>query len=235
MNKDKWNNIKEIFETTKGLLTRKVKAILFSVAASLVIGVIFGMISLQMADRDAGSVETVNTSISSNEKTGTEASIESTSFFVVQAGIFKEEDNANAWADRFSQNEFPAVKWTKNKELYLLTGIAATEEAANKEAKAMDEAGLDVFVKKWETVGGKVSGAHANDAAYLGSFQKSWQESLEAGNASKLKEFAEADAEVSEAVQPFVDKLKALVEDDNVNQQQLLLESIHAYEKLSQK
>src|SRR5699024_12041482 len=110
-------------------LSRKGKAILLSIIMSLIIGSIFGVISLQMADKDSGiaiesTKQTVDVSNQQEDTNLTTHSPEPISLYVVQAGVFSEEANAKERIELFKEAGYSQEISKKEQVMNLLTEIS---------------------------------------------------------------------------------------------------------------
>src|SRR5699024_336024 len=119
MNNKRWSKMHALQKRLGRLISSRTKAILLSVAASLLIGILFGMISLQMAEKDSSRAETKNTSVdiaNGTEKNATLKSFEPFTFYVIQAGVFTDSNNAQKWANLYDESGYPTIEWEREEE-----------------------------------------------------------------------------------------------------------------------
>lgn len=228
-------DIQKLKKSLSNGLSRKGKAIIFSIIMSLIIGSIFGVISLQMADKDSGMAvestkQTVDVSNQEEETNIATHSPESISFYVVQAGVFSEEANAKKRIELFEEAGYSNVIWKKEQEIYLLTGISASKDSIKKLANEMQEEDFDVFVKEWEVKTAEQD-MEKQAATYLESFLSAWNQSLEDKNKQALTSFIKDNHdEISQNLQPFQKQLIKLIQSEEKDEQEILLESMYMYE-----
>lgn len=236
MNHKRWGNIQALKKYLTSRISRRGKGIVLAVVASLFIGSIFGVISLQMAEEDNGmKAETINKSIdvSNQQAEGTTPdNVDSLSFYVVQAGVFEKEKNAEEWLDLFQEADYPGVQWKSDDDIYLFVGIESTEEAAKKIATEMKDADFDVFVKEWEVQTGELN-VEETDEQYIQTFLTAWQQSLKKQDGQALRDFVEEDMETSETLQSFKKELKTLLDTKEEDAQKILLDTIYIYDSIN--
>lgn len=218
-------------------LPKKAKAIMIAICCSVFIGILFGSISLQMAKQEMGFEETKVHSVEENQQEdakneGTSTNnMEEISFYVVQGGVFSEIENAETYGSKFTKKGFPATAWKNNEEdVYLFTGIAATEEEATDIAEEMVDKELEVYVKEWQVEPKQLSGSEA-DYQFINQFLELWHINLDD---QEFKESAWQDMlnhsnEVNEDVDLLKEEIQTLIEDE-VPLQQFLLEAMYTYE-----
>lgn len=225
------------------MMSRKAKQLIFAICSSLCIGTIFGFITLQMSKQEDPHHATILNSSTGNEREEKSVKqIESFHVYVVQGGVFSEQENAKQWGGKYEKLDFPAVPWKRDKEFYLFTGVAETAEIANQYAQEMDEQGLDAYVKEWE-VRAVNNDLSETDLNWLNSFLAQWQKSLQSiGNDRVIEEwidFTEGAQGLSEPLQKFNDTITHHVQELKVNEaneykeQQILLQLLQEYEQLT--
>ncbi|HLR22186.1 MAG TPA: SPOR domain-containing protein [Pseudogracilibacillus sp.] len=228
-------DIQKLKKSLSNGLSRKGKAIILSIIMSLIIGSIFGVISLQMADKDSGMTiestkQTVDVSNQQGDTNLTTHSPEPISFYVVQAGVFSEEANAKERIELFKEAGYSNVIWKKEQEIYLLTGISVSKDEIKKLANEMQDEDFDVFVKKWEVKTAEQD-IQTQAATYLDAFLSAWNQSLEDQNNQALTSFIKDNSdEISQDLQPLQKQLIKLIQSEEKDEQEILLESMYMYE-----
>lgn len=219
------------------------KKIIFAVCSSLLIGLTFGFIILNMLKQeDPEQASILNTSTANqqeDQENGDTKQIDSVEFFVVQGGVFSEQENALKWAESFNDNGFPAVDWQRDGNYYLFTGVFQTEESAKLVANQMDKQGLDAYVKQWETLNGQLTLTEAENA-FLQSFIEAWDESLQSlekeGGLSneKWEALINTDQAYSPEFNHFVDQISTEIEIEGKEDKErfILLKLIKEFEQL---
>src|SRR5699024_12115090 len=133
-------DIQKLKKSLSNGLSRKGKAIILSIIMSLIIGSIFGVISLQMADKDSGMTiestkQTVDVSNQQGDTNLTTHSPEPISVYVVQAGDVSEEANAKERIELFKEAGESNVVWKNEQESDLVTRMRARKDERKNLAK----------------------------------------------------------------------------------------------------
>ncbi|MGP4108420.1 SPOR domain-containing protein [Virgibacillus sp. L01] len=181
------------------------KPIILASVSAIIIGSVLGFFMLNMfVDIDKGlnqqnytvpaAVDDEETSKEGSEKESasdevtSSTPIESVNAFVLQAGKFEGEANANEMKSKFNQAGFSAMIWVKEDYYYVLAGIANSKDQANQLAKEFNDHQLEVFVKNWNTESGDMKLTN-DEVGWLKSYNKQWSESLSSLNKNeKLSE-----------------------------------------------
>lgn len=222
------NNFVHLVRTHKRL-----KQALVAICSSLVLGLTFGLIFLSMVKQEEPpSASTLHLKTTDTETVQTEKQVESLQFYVVQAGVFTEEVNANKWGEQFTALAYPAVTWERDDQYFVLTGLALSETAARKQAEQLVANDLDVFVKQWE-----ITAKHDDwtdvDVQYIRNFLDVWHEAVDSGvDISIWGEVTDVSG-ISKEMSTFNEKIEQKVDGMvAVNKVERLLEMINAYDKL---
>lgn len=181
------------------------KPIILASVSAIIIGSVLGFFMLNMfVDIDKGLSQqnyTVPAAVDDEEanKEGSDKEsasdevisstpIESVDAFVLQAGKFEGEANANAMKNEFNQAGFSAMIWFKENYYYVLAGIAKSKDQANQLAKEFKDHQLEVFVKNWNTESSDMKLTN-DEVSWFKAYNKQWTESLTALNKNeKLSE-----------------------------------------------
>ncbi|MFB4166613.1 SPOR domain-containing protein [Virgibacillus sp. JSM 102003] len=170
------------------------KPIILASVSAIIIGSILGFFMLNMfVDIDKGlsqqnytvpaavDDEEANKEDSDNESASDEVisstPIQSVDAFVLQAGKFEGETNANEMKSKFNQAGFSAMIWNKENYYYVLAGIASSKNQANQLAKEFNDHQLEVFVKNWNTESSDMK-LTDDEVSWYKSYNKQWTESL---------------------------------------------------------
>lgn len=206
------------------------KPLMFTVLFAVVIGLVFGVIALQLT-KQAGPVtqmekpqETEEIHVESGMQT-----MDVISFYVVQGGVFTDKDNAAKAIEVFQAKDVPAMQWEADGEIYLFAGIAATENKAKEYAEEMKADKLEVYVKPWE-VGAVQISLTKYEHKWLSQFTKVWQESL-AGEGQEWSVLQQIDEQPGESPLKLIDQLRESINGSTEMSQMELLELIYMYEK----
>ncbi|MBP1947677.1 SPOR domain-containing protein [Virgibacillus litoralis] len=134
-------------------------------------------------DEDETNKETDDQETASDEVISA-AQFQSKNAFVLQAGKFEGEANANEMKDKFNQAGFSAMIWLKENYYYVLAGIANSKDKANQLANELNEDKLEVFVKNWGTESSEIK-LSDDEISWLKAYNKQWAESLISVNKSE--------------------------------------------------
>ncbi|WP_077621357.1 SPOR domain-containing protein [Sediminibacillus massiliensis] len=161
------------------------KVFLFAAGSALLIGVTLGFIMLRLFAGIDSADKTADNSLSgtatasdlASDASNQEFMIPALSAFVIQGGVFSTLEKAEEYQQLFASSDFPSIVWKRDGQFYLFAGAAATEQAAKEEASALTAAGIDVYVKKWETDESAMT-ADNNEEQWLRDFAELWNESV---------------------------------------------------------
>lgn len=241
----KKNVVKHYRKASPPVMSRKMKQIIVAICSSLVIGMMLGLFTLQMSKQEnQQDAAVVNSSTTDEQDEGNLRNIDSIQVYVVQGGVFSEEENIKEWEGKFNNLQFPTQKWKRGNEFYLLTGVSGSLETANKLAKEMDEQGLDAFVKEWETAEASLNVTSA-DYKWLLLFREQLLKSLDSvdnGNGLLEDDWQELTEQInglSPQVQGFQEVVQHSIEAVNTAEstrkemQLFLLQLLHDYEQIT--
>ncbi|MFD1362919.1 SPOR domain-containing protein [Lentibacillus salinarum] len=130
---------------------------------------------------EADNQNDANGSTGSDSEDSTTAEIGDVSAFVLQAGKFGEQANADDMAATFQDAGYPAVVWEKEGYFYILSGIAGTKQQGEQLANDMADEDLEVYVKAWETASAKMD-LPKSEKEWLQTYEQQWNDSLAAVN-----------------------------------------------------
>lgn len=165
-----------------------IKSMLVTTFISILIGMMFGMIVLNMVKNESHDIETFheadngsNTLPLVNHKNGEDMKNKTLSpmtLYTIQAGVFTKKENSEQWKNHFS-NQPLTVTWLKDGQYYLLIDFSLSESEIISRAKVLKEDGYDVFAKTWEIPSVDIA---LNDISYdwFDTFHTVWQHSFAA-------------------------------------------------------
>lgn len=212
-------------------LSKKTKALIVAIVSSLFIGVLFGFISLQMAKEERLFEKTKVHSVNEQQEKQSEKEVQGASFYVIQGGVFSKSENAQNWSTQFVDAGFPAVIWEEEEQIYLFTGLSLSKDKANALAKKMTEKELDAYVKEWK-VEPITTQATEKEHQFLQDFIQVWKASLtlieENQNLPRTdwQKLMNDSNDVTENIRPLEEKIKNLLQEDNIEGSTFLLELI---------
>lgn len=216
---------------------RRVKQALIALSSSLLIGITFGLIFLSMVKQEEPAMaNTLHMTTTDDEENTTDVNtyaIESFYFYVVQAGVFSEEENAQALVDELHALSYPAYIWERENQYFVLAGIEQTEERAGTLTDKMKEDGIDVFVKQWD-MEVKASQFSEEDIVFLQNFLDLWNETVHPEADFKMNEWIElTEMSITEEVAGIQNVILSKVANiTNQNKEMILLEFMNEYDHL---
>src|SRR5690625_4907360 len=173
--------IKSINKSTDITLKNNKKRLLITICFSLFIGIIFGLITLKMLkqeDIEHGNTLQTGTEVQREDRTEEKMKeFEPINIFVIQGGVFSEEENAKSRIKQFEKLHFPAISWERDGTYYIFSGMYTSEEKAKQFVKEMDAQGLEVYVKEWDINVGKQMVTEM-DYNWIQTFVDIWYQSL---------------------------------------------------------
>ncbi|WP_163970134.1 SPOR domain-containing protein [Oceanobacillus halotolerans] len=174
---------------------KNLKPILFAILSAIGVGSILGFIMLNFfggMDDYTGTGDT-NSSVpaviddegddDSHQTTeedepqvtaNSSASLPALTGFVVQAGVFSDEPNAEEAAKDLENSGYSSVVWNDGESYFLFTGVASTKEHANELAATIDE---EVYVKEWQTDEVELT-LNEKEAQWIHNVSDQWKASL---------------------------------------------------------
>src|SRR5690625_2176312 len=105
------------------------KQFIFAFCSSICICVLFGIVNLNIIKQEEQHHALL--SHTNNSDIGTEdhsaevdaTKLDSIHVYVVQGGVFSEEENAKEWQEKFNNIQFPAMNWYRNDNYFLFVGV----------------------------------------------------------------------------------------------------------------
>ena len=146
--------------------------------------------------------------------------------YVLQAGLFEEQANAEEWRDTFTSAGEPAFIWERDEQYFLLIGIYHTEDSAKQRAVELQGEGFDVFVKQWQTTEKELE-LPEEASEWIEQFGQVWEEALTAQENTPLLNHLEHTPQ-GERLENLVEVIEAPTEDVGV----YLLQVMQAYDNL---
>lgn len=146
--------------------------------------------------------------------------------YVLQAGLFEEQANAEEWQQTYTSAGQPAFIWERDEQYFLLIGIYHTEDQAKQRAVELQGEGFDVFVKAWQTTEKELE-LPEDASAWIGQFGQVFEDALTAKENTSLMNHLER--------APQADRLAGLVESLEEPTEEIevyLLQVMQAYDSL---
>lgn len=209
---------------------KDVKKYLIVITSAMVIGLMFGFITLKVLNhvgqpKDIGAL-TVNTNEAATETNEEEVSqeIKQLDAYVVQGGVFANKENLKEWKDRFQKEGVSAIEWKRDDLYYLFLGIGSSEQEIDKLKEKLLKKELDVYVKKWTTSNKEVH-LPQDDLTWIDSFITLWESSITNMDNKDLfvknwPDLIKSGENLSEKVTTFNNELQAGLNDNSLSSQE---------------
>lgn len=222
------------------------KPVMLAVISALVIGSLFGIIMLRMfVTMDATPEVTGNTNPAvigtdeaEEEKESDPQQAENTvefaslTAYVLQAGVFSERKNAEAWSENFKAAGIPVVIWEREGQYYLFAGVANSAEAAAQAAEELETEELELYSKEWKTKSLEIS-LTANEEAWLNAYLEWWNQALGSSATDQLNQLIDSFPDDTNLLHPLYEKLTDIQEEGTIDDKKLL-ELWQRYETLNE-
>lgn len=226
------------------------KPIFFAVSSAVIIGAVLSVVMFQFLldveskgeglDRlpvqgqpDQSDKETNESSAGTTDNTKT-FTLEPLKGYVLQAGLFSKLENAENWAENFTNIGIPTLVWQRSDEFFLLLGLAETKEEATSIANRINTDELDVYVKEWSTLGGEIQITEA-EKKWLDSFKDLWSANLKNVdnlNSEHWKDLQIETAKESDKLAPLAQLITENPSSGELAGQHNLLQLMYEYEKI---
>lgn len=160
-----YTSLSVVKSADKGFAMRKIKSawkpILFSGAAAIFVGSLIGFFIFQMfvqVDTPAngensmqGAPSAAQTEQEETKSSAVMSSLDSLEMYILQAGIFSEQANADELMSSLTSLNIPSILLEKDSQFFLMAGVGPTEEAAKSLAAILSNDQADLYVKEWST------------------------------------------------------------------------------------
>ncbi|SFA68905.1 Sporulation related domain-containing protein [Lentibacillus halodurans] len=226
----------EVYFTRKSRF-RAFKPFLIAALSAIVIGSVLGFFMLNMfvdinddigrqgdapplaaAGDEDGDEGSSNSDKGDNAGSGSDdaassAAIDAVNVFVLQAGKFGEQANADEMAATFQESGYPAMVWEKGEFFFVLSGITDSKQQAAQLANELSDENLEVYVKEWGTESGEMD-LPDEEKEWLQTYEQQWNDALDSVNdGNQLSQDAWADVideipENTERITEFADFLR---------------------------
>lgn len=193
---------------------------------AILIGLFVGLVMLNMFTKKEDHATTgdyqpvAHEEVNDADQTQTEgkqSTLKQMNAYVLQLGVFSEQENANAWSDTYQLAGFPSIHFQRESQHFLFAGIAHTEEKAKELSAKLLNNDVEVYVKEWTTDEIEVE-LSAEESKWLSEFQELWGETLQSLNNQEgilLKEWSsliEDHPLKSEEITQLVKAIQLLIE-----------------------
>lgn len=163
------------------------KAILVSGISAIFVGTVIGFILFRMfvqvdAPASAGNPAQGTTPAvqPEREEAGSDlvtSSLDSLETYIIQAGIFSEQENADPLIASLTSLDIPTVFLEWDGQFYLMAGVGPSEDAVKSLAESLSKNQADLYVKEWSTKAREIEMTEAENS-WLTEFQVFFAEHL---------------------------------------------------------
>lgn len=152
------------------------------------IGVVLGFLLLRYTAGIESETSGVTAPIATKEAAANAGAFGDLTAYVVQGGVYNQEDIGQDVVQKYADAGIPAVLWEKNGQFFLLTGMAGSQEEADTLGSQLQAQGYESYVKQWDPGVEAASSAWLDELAVLlaagdnqdAALWKAWQEKIPA-------------------------------------------------------
>ena len=234
VNHQKKTKIRSIYQFLKPFVVTIVTAIIVGSVLGFLMLRMFGGVGADTEDEQGTPVSSFQNTNESEDETQ-KITLDSIDTFIMQGGVFTEEDNALEWKSKFEDSGLPTMLWEREDQLFLFVGLATTKEAGVNAAE--EYADLDIYVKEWSVPSGELEGS-AEEEEWLETFLKQWQismEELESTDSFQLEEWEQLVEKVpsqSEKLASLATEIESIENHKNLEGRVQLLQLLYEYEQV---
>lgn len=152
--------------------------------------------------------------------------------FILQTGVFSEQENADTWANHFEG--IPMITWQRDNQYFLLSGIAPSQEAAEQLVGTLNMQDEDYFIKEW-TVAPLEIELTEEEYNWLQTFHKALVTAIQKvgeDEGGALDEIKSLSSIQSDKLSPLVDEVTSIKDSNSIEIQQSLLNLLYQYEMM---
>lgn len=227
-------------KTAKPIIIAVMTAIFIGSVLGFVLLGVFGNIDSVIMPNHNNRVVQLNPAEQADQDGEKDAlSLSSVNAYVLQAGVFSDEANAQTLVGEYKAQGIIPVVWQRDNQYYVLTAVTNSQENADALAKQQEAMGLEAFVKEWESSAGEMN-MTSGEAEWFQTFHELLAGSIEAVSASDSVPLegwtallgnqdheSERVASFAEEIEPYLEHLAG---SEQVTFQQGLLEIWHHYD-----
>ncbi|WP_040981678.1 SPOR domain-containing protein [Oceanobacillus jeddahense] len=185
-----FTTLKPVKSTNKDKLKRNPiwKAILISGLSAIFVGSTIGFFLFRMfvqvdTPTSAENSSQTTPAVSQTEKEETSLDFVSTSLdsletYIIQAGIFSDQENAGPLIDTLSSLGISTVFFEREEEFYLMAGVASSEDTAQALADSLSDGQAELYVKEWSTQTNEIELTEA-ESEWITMFQAFFDEQIQ--------------------------------------------------------
>ncbi|SDD15830.1 hypothetical protein SAMN05421663_107105 [Terribacillus halophilus] len=173
-------------------LSPMAKKLAAAALGAALIGVVLGFLLLRYTAGMESETSGVAAPAATKEAAANAGAFNDLTAYVVQGGVYNQEDIGQDVVQKYVDAGIPAVLWEKGGQFFLLTGMAGSKEEAQTLGSQLQAQGYESYVKQWDPAVETGSSAWLDELAVLlaaGDNQdpalwKAWQEKIPADAAT---------------------------------------------------
>ncbi|GIO21784.1 SPOR domain-containing protein [Oceanobacillus sp. J11TS1] len=187
-----YTELSAVKSSNKGPSMKKInkawKAVLFSMIAAILVGSMIGFFLFRMfvhVDTPTNAETPLQGTTPAVQKEegnkGSETvlgSLDSLEMYILQAGIFSEQANADEMITNLNRLNIPSTLIEKDGQLFLMAGVGPNEEVAKSLAASLSSNQIDLYVKEWRTEAKEIEMSDA-ERDWIIDFQTFFNEQLQ--------------------------------------------------------
>ncbi|WP_080874231.1 SPOR domain-containing protein [Oceanobacillus timonensis] len=163
------------------------KPILISAGSAILVGTIMGFFLIRMFGQVDTPTSTENPSQTTPAVTQAEqeeaspdtvtASLDPLESYILQAGVFSEEENAESLIAGLTDLNIPTAFFERDGEFFLMAGVTPSEDTAESLAASLSDNQAELYVKEWNTQPKEIEMTEA-ERDWITAFQAFFDEQL---------------------------------------------------------
>lgn len=219
---------------------KHVQKYIIVISSAIIIGLTFGFTTLKVLNHvgQPKGVDAVST-VKNDEDNHISIDIAQLQAYVIQGGVFSNEENLTQWKKQFREAGFKSIEWKRDDLYYLLLGVGDSEAGLVDLKETLLNAGLDTYVKSWETKKANFS-AQQGDSDWINSFISLWEKSITNEHEhndifDEWNEFISIVSDTSDNIKQFKEKVNNIITEQpfetEIEKQYVLLEIWHEFEQ----
>lgn len=211
------------------VIHEKFKIIIWTIIASICVGLFLGYLILKIVSND----EHVTTEGSLEEEQHGENQIELPNFsiYVLQGGVFTEEDNATTYGKQIEHTKLSHVVRESEEQYYVWLSVIADEASATKQMKKLKDKDVNSIVKEWDIPSVTIT-LPDNELEWLTSFTQLLSEAVQT-NKIEQQELQRVVKQENELMtfKSWYEELQKIISQEKISSDQLMLQILVHYER----
>lgn len=209
------------------------KMIIWTIIASLLVGLFFGytILKIVLSDEQTTKANIQTTNEQKENEIFNQVTLPGFSFFVVQAGVFSNKDNATDFGEEIEEIKLSHVVRQAEEQYFVWLSILPDENSANKWVKSIKKKKIDVIIKPWDIPSATIE-LREKEEEWLVTFTELLSDAIQTNEVDRQK-FQQVVAQENEisTFKKWYEELQMIISQENLSSEQLLLQIIVHYEK----